>query len=172
MTDSDYPYRAQVLAFDPAPLLERLNLVGKIDPYKRRQSLAVDDVLPAYPTGWCACGCGDEVKAPRRKWAHDHCPNFAYSVQSILLGDTKLIGWWLKYRCLMAEKPVCCEHCHEPALRYEVDHKLAVALGGGGRWLDNYQLLCGPCHLKKTAADKKLIALYRRSLKQPQLQFT
>jgi 5-methylcytosine-specific restriction endonuclease McrA len=169
MSEADFPYRAQVLAFDPAELLERLKARGKIDPFKRRQNLTVDDVLPVPPTGFCTCGCGEKVVAPRRKWAHDACPWFGYAVQGILLGDTKEIGRWLMRQRVAAGQPICCEHCGATRVAYEVDHKLAVALGGGGRWLDNYQLLCGPCHLKKTATDRKLIAAYRKALTQPTL---
>jgi 5-methylcytosine-specific restriction endonuclease McrA len=169
MSDSDFPYRAQVLAFDPTALLEKLVAQGKIDPFKRRQDLAVDDMLPAQPAGLCLCGCGQKVERPRRKWAHDECPSFGYAVQGILLGDTREIGRWLMRQLLAAGEAICCAHCEATHVAYEVDHKLAVALGGGGRWLDNYQLLCGPCHLIKTANDKKLIAAYRRTLRQPTL---
>jgi len=168
MSDSDYPYVGQVLAFDPTSLLLELNALGKIQPFKRRQNIAVDDVLPAQPAGLCACGCGNRVQPPRRKWARDHCSNFGYAVQDILLGNTKNIGVWLKRQLLAAGRPICCAGCEKKSPRYDVDHKLAVALGGGGRWLDNYQLLCPSCHAQKTTNDRKLIAAARR--RQPQLQ--
>jgi len=36
------------------------------------------------------------------------------------------------------------------------DHKIPVHKGGGGCWLDNYQLLCDDCHKDKTKKDNKL----------------
>ncbi|GAB2866187.1 HNH endonuclease [Hymenobacter ruber] len=167
--DSVADYHKAVLAFDPTDLLARLKERGKIRPFSRRQDLAADDVIPATPPGFCACGCGEAIRPPRRKWASEECTWFCYAVQGILLGDTKSIGNWLKRQHRAAGEPICCQHCGEKATAYEVDHKLAVALGGGGRWLDNYQLLCHGCHVKKTTNDLRLISALRKSQQQARI---
>jgi len=162
---SDSAYYSKVLSFDAATLLATLMSKGKIKPFTRRQDISVDDVLPVQPEGYCACGCGVKIKQPRRKWATDNCCWFGYALQGILIGDTKEIARWLKRKKLLAKEPICCEHCKEPHAKYEVDHILAVALGGAGQWLDNYALLCHKCHSIKTSNDRKLISAFRKALK-------
>lgn len=158
-----FPHITQVLSFDAAPLLADLLAKGKIQPFKRRQNIGVDDVLPSQPAGLCACGCGVKIVAPRRKWASDSCPWFGYALQGIILGDTKEILKYLQRQRKRQGLPVwACWHCGTPTGKLEVDHIHAVALGGGGRWLDNYQLLCGCCHQKKTNNDRKLISAFKK----------
>jgi len=48
------------------------------------------------------------------------------------------------------------------ALAPEVDHVVALALGGDLVDIANLQVLCPPCHKKKTAADAAAIAVARR----------
>jgi hypothetical protein len=160
-----FPHITQVLQFDPTELLAKLTAKGKIKPFSRRQDIGVDDVLPSQPAGLCACGCGAAIKKPRRKWATDSCCWFGYAVQGILLGDMKEVLKYLQRQRKAAGLPVwACWHCGEIS-KLEVDHILAVKLGGGGRWLDNYQLLCGVCHQKKTNVDNQLIRELKKSTK-------
>jgi hypothetical protein len=160
------PHIAQVLNFDPTTLLAKLLDKGKIQPFKRRQNIGVDDVLPQQPAGLCACGCGVKLEKPRRKWAADSCAWFGYAVQGILIGNTVDIKLYLLRKRKAEGKPLAaCEHCGNTGAGLEVDHKLAVALGGGGRWLDNYQLLCPHCHQTKTNEDNRLIREFKKTLK-------
>jgi 5-methylcytosine-specific restriction endonuclease McrA len=149
----------QVLEYDPAPLLAKLAARGILRPFMRRQNISVDDVLPAQPAGYCLCGCGERLAPPRRKWARDDCPWFGYAVQGILLGDPVTIKRYLLEQRRQQGLPLGqCWTCGATSGGLEVDHILAVKLGGGGRWLDNYQLLCPACHQAKTREDRRLIA--------------
>jgi 5-methylcytosine-specific restriction endonuclease McrA len=158
-----FPHIAQVLNFDPTELLAKLTAKGKIKPFSRRQDISVDDVLPSQPAGLCACGCGVKIVPPRRKWAADSCAWFGYAVQGILLNDRKEVLKYLQRQRKAAGLPVhACWHCGKEG-KLEVDHILAVKLGGGGRWLDNYQLLCPHCHQTKTNEDNRLIRELKRT---------
>jgi len=43
----------------------------------------------------------------------------------------------------------CCENCHTAIWdKYEFDHIVPIALGGGGDY-DNLQILCKPCNMEK-----------------------
>ena len=44
---------------------------------------------------------------------------------------------------------------------FEADHVVPLAAGGSNR-MDNAQLLCVPCHKRKTAKDARVIAKIRR----------
>lgn len=49
-------------------------------------------------------------------------------------------------------------------VRFDVDHKLAVALGGDMWDAENLQVLCTDCHKEKTKLDMKKIKAKRRKL--------
>ena len=48
-------------------------------------------------------------------------------------------------------------------VKFEVDHRIALALGGTNE-RTNLEALCVPCHAKKTARDLKAIAKVKRIL--------
>jgi 5-methylcytosine-specific restriction endonuclease McrA len=149
----------RILLYDAAPLVERLLLKGRINPQKRYQSIGVDHILLPVSVGLCACGCGQAVVPPKRKWATKECWAFPYTVLDILRGDTELIARYL--RLLHGHVCAHCKQSHDSrgfTLELDCDHIVPVAEGGAGRWLDNYQLLCKSCHKLKTAEQVRLKA--------------
>lgn len=62
---------------------------------------------------------------------------------------------------LFAAQDGICETCKGSLTAFEVDHRLALALGGQDQ-PHNLRALCPPCHKIKTAADKKAIAKAKR----------
>jgi len=53
---------------------------------------------------------------------------------------------------------------YHKSLTFEVDHKIAVALGGDQWDEKNLQVLCTTCHKEKTAIDMKKLKAKRRKL--------
>ena len=65
---------------------------------------------------------------------------------------------WKKIRRAAIERDgYRCRACGKAAGRFEVDHIIPLAAGGGGGApfdLDNLQTLCRPCHFDKTTLDR------------------
>jgi len=62
---------------------------------------------------------------------------------------------WRKLRKRRLDAEPLCRHCADKGLvtpAKQVDHILAVGLGGKNEW-NNTQSLCIPCHKLKTADD-------------------
>lgn len=67
---------------------------------------------------------------------------------------------WFNFECCN-----CRAHASEttpagvelPVIAFQVDHHLALVLGGQDEF-DNLRLLCGPCHTQKTARDMAEVA--------------
>ncbi len=86
----------------------------------------------------------------QRRWASNDCSAFGLVVLRILKCDADVIRHYLVQQH-GAEACVGCGVMGEPL---QVDHIVPVHQGGGGRWLNNYNLLCVPCHKEKTARDR------------------
>lgn len=141
---------------EPVVPLEMLFGLGKLDPHKRFQSnLKTKDVFPIRMDKLCACGCGRTRPGLRRRWATEDCNARALRTMHVLHADGPTIGYYLED--LHGSQ---CAEC-EGSGPFDVDHIIEVADGGGGRWLDNYQLLCHECHVKKTAASRRLRAFQK-----------
>lgn len=139
-------YKLRVLFYDVTELYKRIT----IKPYKRYQNhLTSEYLFPKLPNNLCDCGCNQELTGRRTRWATNDCQKFVSDVYSIIYGDTKLIGSYLK---LYNDNLKCCSECGS-TLKLEVDHLLGVSQGGGGLWLTNYSLKCKPCHRIKTNKD-------------------
>lgn len=55
----------------------------------------------------------------------------------------------------------------------KLDHIVPVKFGGGGCWLNNYQLLCHNCHVQKTNLDfgwKQNLDSNNLQIKLPQIE--
>ena len=127
--------------------------MGVFERFERYQvGISITDLFPITGTAICACGCGQALTGRRRRWATSECNRFACAVFWILKGDRDTIA-----RYLEAQHGHACKHCGIMYESLEVDHVLAVKLGGGGRWLDNYQFLCKNCHKAKSRVDNAAI---------------
>lgn len=149
-------YERRVLNFNPKEVYDRV----KIDPYKRTQSVPMAKMFPKPDKKICSCGCGRKLTGKRRRWATDQCQQFAYSVNAIINGRSEVITHFLK----LYFGEWACKSCGLMDVYTEFnngmivddihkDHIVAVANGGGGCWLSNYQLLCKSCHKEKTKDD-------------------
>jgi 5-methylcytosine-specific restriction endonuclease McrA len=150
------PHQQRVLDFNPEVFYEK----GLVDRYKRIQSIPINKFFPIREDKICACGCGKELKGRRTRWATDECAYFAQAVWGIINGHSEIITSYLKKihkqwaccKCGLTDafkeqkNGVCVSSIHK-------DHIVAVMNGGGGCWLDNYQLLCEDCHKEKTKND-------------------
>lgn len=150
------PHQKRILEFNPKPIYDRVD----INRYSRIQSVSMDKLFPLRNDGLCACGCEKKLEGKRRRWATDSCMHFAQSVYGIINGHSEIISSYLRKiypewaccKCGLTDSykeyknGLCVSNIHK-------DHIIAVVNGGGGCWLDNYQLLCGDCHKEKTKID-------------------
>ena len=153
-------WKEQILNYDITPILE------KVQPHKyaRHQSIPMELLFPTIP-GLCACGCGTLLKGRQRKWASKECQRIPAIVHDILCGRTAVL-----YKILVHRDGEKCSVCGRGAEELfeirlslegkrfvnnplEVDHVVPVHKGGGGCWLDNYQLICWIDHKEKTRKD-------------------
>lgn len=135
----------RVLFFDPTDIYERIG--DKIDPFRRIFSIPINWMFPSIE-GFCSCGCGAELKGKGRRWATQHCSNFAWNVRNIICNAHQIPGFYIsKY----SDGIPCCDG--KDRSNVQLDHIVGVKHGGGGAWLPNYQYLCHDCHRKKTNKD-------------------
>ena len=146
--------KSRVMFLDPSIYYSRVT----IKPFERINAPSVIDMFP--PQGkLCSCGCGAELTGRRTRWAKDECGSFASIVQSIISGQTGTIKTYLeKYYGENCSSCGCKDTGHNMGsngwvTNIKVDHIIPVKHGGGGSWLNNYQLLCHECHVKKTKED-------------------
>lgn len=140
-------------------------MLGKSDDPRR------PSVPPPFPkvAGTC-CWCGKPVEKPRRFW-HPECQaewwhaNGAIRSKAIEDNRSRHAG------------RIRCDACGKELEKYEpdysewltlwenlqVDHILAIALGGHPTARGNLQVLCVPCHKNKTAQDRAKIARLKGS---------
>lgn len=144
----------RVLMFDP------VNIPSLFDvrPFQRHQPVSVLQLFPVNGNV-CGCGCGQEVKKPRRRWATDECESFAVNVRFIVAGSTSTIASFMRryygWNCFQCG---CNDKGHDMGANgcvswIKIDHIIPVKHGGGACWLSNYQLLCHDCHVGKTNKD-------------------
>ncbi len=101
------------------------------------------------------CHCGKDPVKPRRKYCSDECAESWYDkiatsnyIVSSFLKDKKIRkethqnGWDIKYFFR-------CEACNNETTKPEVDHIIAIVLGGHPWDFRNLQILCSKCHKKK-----------------------
>lgn len=111
-----------------------------------KQKLAV--LFPNKNNGRCGCGCGKKLAAFRKRWASKECEKYALFYLRILQGKRDVIFYFVSLRDGMS-----CRSCGVINDKLELDHILPICKGGGGQWLDNYQILCQECHREKTKED-------------------
>lgn len=127
-----------------------------ISEYKRYQKgLKVQDLFP-QKGDVCACGCGVKLTGRQKRWASESCSQNAYFNCAIIKGSSSIIR-----KVLYSEQGGYCQNCGTYDTKWQADHKLPVAFGGGGCDLTNFQTLCEDCHKKKTFHQ---IAVQRRAI--------
>lgn len=147
----------KILSFDPTPIYQRIE--GKIKPFNRFQGFGMVELFP-NEDGKCACGCGKELSGRRKRWYSDECVKFPKQILRVINGDPQFIT-----RCLQEAYGMGCSVCGKTSMEIsrpnvndwrtpiELEHTLAIKLGGGGAWLSGYTLQCFICHREKTNKD-------------------
>jgi hypothetical protein len=147
----------RILFVNPLPFYERI----KINPYRRNQNLNTEDLFPNPAKNICACGCNQELTGRRTRWATEKCLEYPYHVYQIISGHTNALSLYLaayySWECMMCGTK---ERKHKTGAgiiqNIKIDHIVPVKFGGGGCWLNNYQLLCHKCHVEKGKKDFEL----------------
>lgn len=141
----------RVLSFDPTGAIAKGFERGALKEHVRFQAYAtIPDFFDQPDPKHCTCGCGRELTGRQRRWAASECSAFGLAVLRILKCDADVIRYYLG-----EQRGAGCQHCGVMDEPLQVDHIIPVHRGGGGRWLDNYQLLCDSCHKIKTAKDRR-----------------
>lgn len=104
------------------------------------------------------CWCGGEIIKPQRKyccWTHSQL--WYYSIR----------GYWEGVRMgVLRLHNFTCAECgfHDKRdSKFDVDHILAICLGGMCFDIDNLRPLCKNCHKIKTTSDMKQLASNRKA---------
>ncbi len=149
-------YEERILNFNPKIIYSLVNVNFK----KRKQSIKMAKMFPKPKEKICSCGCRKKLKGRQTRWATKSCQWFAYHVNCIINGDSKIIKRYLEIYfngwkcCKCPADNIFIEYKNGLSVSaIQVDHILAVINGGGGCWLSNYQLLCINCHKLKTKKD-------------------
>lgn len=106
------------------------------------------------------CWCGKSFKWPRRKYCcNEHADLWYYSIRA----------YWEGFRYQVIERDkYACQECgyktKKDDSKFDVDHILAISLGGMCYDLENVRTICKNCHHKKTAQDMKELKRKRRKL--------
>lgn len=123
-----------------------------INPYERVQTkYTFQEHVKKYGSnrkGYCRCGCGKKLKGKQRKWATPACSARLLHSYWILKGS----GQYIRKALYDIEQGICVR-CGTQTEDWQADHIQAVANGGGGKGLENYQTLCLECHKQKTKID-------------------
>lgn len=117
----------------------------KIDKYSRYQnSFGLHDYAMNIDNN-CACGCGVQLTGRKKRWASSACADKAYLNFAIIKGNNSIIR-----STLFERDKGFCNHCGVFDTRWQADHIIPVAKGGGGCTISNLQTLCLYCHNEKT----------------------
>jgi len=110
--------------------------------------------------GKCWCGKPKELFEPlqRKYCCYDHASWWFYHIRC----------YWNSFRLeiIRRDNYTCteCEFHSTSPEDFDVDHILAISLGGMCYDIDNVRTLCKSCHHKKTALDMKHLKRERRQL--------
>lgn len=159
----------RVITTDPTQYYQRIyDRMSRYSHFKRTNTVCSETIFPQPDKTICACGCQQKLSGRRRRWATEECARFARQVMGIMSGDSQLIriiiGELYHYDtcfiCGSTGSQIFKRHMNnekgyekESILTMHLDHIIPVHKGGGCTWLSNYQILCVPCHKKKTKQD-------------------
>jgi len=112
----------------------------------------------------CWCGLPKKDFAREKKWYN-----------SKFCSDEHYKNWWFRTdntafhrHKFMHQGSKICEICgNEPVVTpfrsgLEMDHIIAIVLGGHPWHYDNLQMICSECHKQKTKSDVGILAFWRR----------
>lgn len=114
------------------------------------------------------CHCGKKFKWPRRSYCSDECYNdWNFKITSYWGGHKEHFldqqkrkqaenSWTFIYNC---------DKCNVETKCPDVDHIIAIVLGGHPWDYRNLQLLCSDCHKIKTKSDIGILAWWKRQVK-------
>lgn len=104
------------------------------------------------------CHCGKPVVKPRRKYCSDKCTSDWYN-KTIFVNQHR-------DEFLSKCKGVCeiCGKVDRDPHNLEMDHIIAIILGGHPWDERNLQALCKTCHKAKTKSDMKILAWWKRQI--------
>lgn len=107
------------------------------------------------------CWCGK----PKEQWNKN---KFGNPQRRGYCSDEHYKDWWLRndnnafHRSkFLRSVPRICEHCGIKTNYREMDHIIAIVLGGHPWDYRNLQALCEDCHKIKTAQDMKKLVIHR-----------
>lgn len=102
------------------------------------------------------CHCGKNVVKPRRMYCSDSCTGDWY--RKTIFVNQHRSDFLNKHdgKCEM------CGKVEEDKYKLEMDHIIAIVLGGHPWDHDNMQGLCHDCHKKKTKSDMGILAWWKR----------
>lgn len=152
----------KILLVDPEVYYTRFT----VNTFTRSQKVGFAELFPPLAP-LCSCGCGVELKGRQTRWSKTSCAWLPSKIFDTIQGNLQTV-----YAIIVRRDGAKCRKCEKTEeelirdlggkvfTRYNrmlaVDHILAVCNGGGGCWLDNYQLLCDACHNIKTQEDRRL----------------
>ena len=84
------------------------------------------------------------------RWASDACSLAVWRAMCILNSDGPAIATYLRR---LYGRECAADGCENNG--HECDHIVEVADGGGGLWLENFQMLCHDCHVAKTNRSRR-----------------
>lgn len=118
----------------------------RIDKYSRYQAgIKLIDFAPNAMSNICACGCGVKLTGKKTRWASAKCSSKAYAEFSIIKGNTSAMR-----KAIFSIDKGYCRVCGAYDNKWQADHILPVAYGGGACQINNLQTLCIQCHNEKT----------------------
>ncbi len=110
---------------------------------------------------------------PRKCWCGKPKPEWDSKYYQVYCCEAHRKEWWERtdyvgpHKDKFLSKHKICANCgkekgHDYFSRLEMDHIIAIALGGHPWDERNLQALCSNCHKKKTTIDVKIIAWWKR----------
>lgn len=112
------------------------------------------------------CHCGKKFKWPRRSYCSDECSNeWNFKLTSYWDGHKDHFLDQIETKIVNQTHYWTCEHCKLQTKDPEVDHIIAIILGGHPWDYRNLQPLCESCHKIKTKSDVAILAWWKREAK-------
>lgn len=110
------------------------------------------------------CWCGSKIVWPRRKYCCERHSNlWFYSIRAYWEGFRHGVLRLHNYKCAECGYEAPDKKYDRGDKYFDVDHELAISLGGMCYDIENVRPLCKKCHKIKTAEDMGKLAHKRKS---------